>query len=196
MNVGLDLRLVDTRTLEVVDVISYQKQIVGRQIQAGVFDILGHSIVNVSAGDSALEPIQLAVRAVIERAVLQMVTRLYGIGPDVCDGGPGSDPLADSSQDSHGAPKRAVQTAAPVPPTAKSDPVPASVSSPAPPEPKTLTQPVQTALAASFTHPITAMASKEPATPKENMHAQSDQNAYRWYGTDAVGDTGLRGGVQ
>src|ERR1700761_941918 len=37
MNVGLDLRLVDTNTLEVVDVISYQKQIIGRQVQAGVF---------------------------------------------------------------------------------------------------------------------------------------------------------------
>ncbi len=40
MNVGIDLRLVDTNTLEVVDVISYQKQIVGRQISAGVFDFM------------------------------------------------------------------------------------------------------------------------------------------------------------
>ncbi len=43
MNVGLDLRLVDTNTLEVVDVISYQKQIIGRQLQAGIFDFLGHN---------------------------------------------------------------------------------------------------------------------------------------------------------
>src|ERR1700753_1167601 len=41
MNVGLDMRLVNTNTLEVADVISYQKQIVGRQVSAGVFDLLG-----------------------------------------------------------------------------------------------------------------------------------------------------------
>ena len=94
MNVGLDLRLVDTRTLEVVDVISYQKQIVARQVQAGVFDVLGTTIITAGIGESALEPIQLAVRAVIERAVLEMVSRLYGAGPEACRAG--RDPLADS----------------------------------------------------------------------------------------------------
>ena len=32
MNIGLDMRLINTRTLEVVDVISYQKQVVGREV--------------------------------------------------------------------------------------------------------------------------------------------------------------------
>ncbi|HEX4304320.1 MAG TPA: holdfast anchoring protein HfaB [Rhizomicrobium sp.] len=77
MNVGLDLRLVDTRTLQVVDVISYQKQIIGHQVSAGVFDFLGANFFDASVGESALEPIQLAVRSVIERAVLEMTTRLY-----------------------------------------------------------------------------------------------------------------------
>lgn len=96
MNVGLDLRLVDTNTLEVVDVISYQKQIIGRQEQAGVFDFMGHTFFDASIGESALEPIQLAVRSVIERAVLEMVARLYRTPPDACTsqlGGP-ADPLA------------------------------------------------------------------------------------------------------
>ncbi|MEY4880267.1 MAG: holdfast anchoring protein HfaB [Pseudomonadota bacterium] len=96
MNVGLDLRLVDTNTLEVVDVISYQKQIVARQIEAGVFDVLGTQIVTAGIGESALEPIQLAVRAVIERAVLEMVSRLYDVGPEGCRGNSSNDPLADS----------------------------------------------------------------------------------------------------
>jgi curli production assembly/transport component CsgG/holdfast attachment protein HfaB len=95
MNVGLDLRLVDTKTLEVVDVISYQKQIVGREIQAGVFDILGTHIVNADAGDSALEPVQLAVRSVIERAVLEMVGRIYRASPGVC--AVANDPMYDRS---------------------------------------------------------------------------------------------------
>jgi curli production assembly/transport component CsgG/holdfast attachment protein HfaB len=77
MNVGLDLRLVDTKTLQVVDVISYQKQIIGHQISAGVFDFLGANFFDASVGESALEPIQLAVRSVIERAVLEMTSRLY-----------------------------------------------------------------------------------------------------------------------
>ncbi|MGQ0740948.1 MAG: holdfast anchoring protein HfaB [Alphaproteobacteria bacterium] len=95
MNVGLDLRLVDTRTLEVVDVISYQKQIVGRQLQAGVFAILGQHIIDIGVGESALEPVQLAVRAVVERAVLEIMSRLYRTGPEACRGG--ADPLADSN---------------------------------------------------------------------------------------------------
>ena len=94
MNVGLDLRLVDTKTLAVVDVISYQKQIVGRELQAGVFNMFGTHIFDIGAGDSALEPIQLAVRAVIERAVLEMMSRLYHVGPQVCRSG--NDPLAGS----------------------------------------------------------------------------------------------------
>jgi len=96
MNVGLDLRLVDTNTLEVVDVISYQKQIIGRQLSAGVFDFLGQHFFDASVGESALEPIQLAVRSVIERAVLEMVERLYKTPPGACTArlGTADDPLA------------------------------------------------------------------------------------------------------
>jgi curli production assembly/transport component CsgG/holdfast attachment protein HfaB len=94
MNVGLDLRLVDTKTLQVVDVISYQKQIIGRQISAGVFDFLGANFFDASVGESALEPIQLAVRSTIERAVLEMTSRLYHTsGSCVAN----TDPLADGS---------------------------------------------------------------------------------------------------
>ena len=84
MDVGIDLRLVDTRSLEVVDVISYQKQIIGREISAGVFDFFNGNIVDISVGERALEPIQLAIRAVIERATLEMVSHLYDAGPEVC----------------------------------------------------------------------------------------------------------------
>ncbi len=97
MNVALDLRLVNTTTLEVVDVVSYQKQIVGREISAGVFDFLNGTILDVGVGERALEPIQLAVRTVIERAALEMVARLTGVGSEVCEAalGAGGDPLGD-----------------------------------------------------------------------------------------------------
>jgi curli production assembly/transport component CsgG/holdfast attachment protein HfaB len=69
----------------VVDVISYQKQIIGRQVGIGVFDVLNGNTFNISAGEGALEPLQLGVRAVIERAVLEMMANLYGApGPEVC----------------------------------------------------------------------------------------------------------------
>jgi len=99
MNVGLDMRLVNTNTLEVADVISYQKQIVGRQVTAGIFDFLGTNFFDVSAGESALEPIQLAVRSVIERAVLEMVTRIYRAPGGACASpiGTSADPLADAA---------------------------------------------------------------------------------------------------
>ena len=85
MNVGLDLRLVNTRTLEVVDVISYQKQIVGHEVSAGLFKIWGNNAYSLSGGTGALEPLQLGVRSVIERATVEMVANLYGMpGPESC----------------------------------------------------------------------------------------------------------------
>jgi curli production assembly/transport component CsgG/holdfast attachment protein HfaB len=97
MNIGIDLRLVDTATLEVADVISYQKQIIGRQVSAGVFDFLGQNFFDASVGESALEPIQLAVRTTIERAVLEMTSRLYRMPNAACGGAinTASDPLYD-----------------------------------------------------------------------------------------------------
>ncbi|MFN3856105.1 MAG: holdfast anchoring protein HfaB [Caulobacter sp.] len=85
MNVAIDLRLVNSRTLEVVDVISYQKQVVGREVGIGLFDFLNGNIFDVSTGAGAQEPLQLAVRALIERAVVEMAANLYGMpGPGSC----------------------------------------------------------------------------------------------------------------
>jgi hypothetical protein len=100
MNVGLDLRLVNTNTLEVADVISYQKQIIGRQVSAGVFDFLGTNFFDISVGESALEPIQLAVRSVIERATLEMITRIYRAPGPACaiPLGTNDDPLRESGE--------------------------------------------------------------------------------------------------
>lgn len=95
MNVAVDLRLVNSRSLEVVDVISYQKQIVGREVGVGVFDFLNGNIFDVSAGSGAQEPLQLAVRSLIERAVVEMSANLYGMpGPQSCLA---SDPLGGST---------------------------------------------------------------------------------------------------
>jgi len=85
MNVAMDLRLVNTRTLEVVDVIPYQKQVIGKEIGVGIFDFLGGNVFDISGGSGALEPMQLAVRSLVERATVEMVANLYGMpGPQTC----------------------------------------------------------------------------------------------------------------
>jgi curli production assembly/transport component CsgG/holdfast attachment protein HfaB len=93
MNIAIDLRLVQTTSLEVVDVISYQKQIIGREVSAGVFDFLNGNVFDISAGEGGLEPVQLAVRALIERATVEFMANLYGApGPEICLSA-GPDPL-------------------------------------------------------------------------------------------------------
>lgn len=84
INVAIDMRLIDTRTQEVVDITSYQKQIVGREIKAGVFDFLNGNVFDVSGGVSNLEPIQLAVRTLVERSVYDFAARVYEIDPGQC----------------------------------------------------------------------------------------------------------------
>jgi curli production assembly/transport component CsgG/holdfast attachment protein HfaB len=79
MNVAMDLRLVDSKSQEVVDMVSYQKQIVGRQVRAGVFDFFNGNIIDVSAGTSGMEPAHLAVRSLVERAVFEFTADLYGL---------------------------------------------------------------------------------------------------------------------
>ncbi|MEO0467744.1 MAG: holdfast anchoring protein HfaB [Pseudomonadota bacterium] len=85
INVALDLRMVNTETLEVVDVISYQKQVIGRELSAGIFDFANGNVFDIGFGEGAQEPIQLAVRATVERAILEMMANLYGApSPEVC----------------------------------------------------------------------------------------------------------------
>jgi curli production assembly/transport component CsgG/holdfast attachment protein HfaB len=79
MNIALDFRVIDTRTLEVVDVISYQKQIVGRELRAGVFSFFDDTMIDLAAGERALEPVQLAVRAGVERSVVEVMSRFYNV---------------------------------------------------------------------------------------------------------------------
>ena len=84
MNVAVDLRLVDSISQEVVAIAAYQKQIVGREIRAGVFDIFGGVAVDLSGGRSALEPLQLGVRVLIERGVYDVAAELYGLTDSAC----------------------------------------------------------------------------------------------------------------
>ncbi|MBI5165562.1 MAG: curli production assembly/transport component CsgG [Magnetospirillum sp.] len=81
INVGLDLRVVNSRTFEVAYVTSLQKQIQGFEVEANVFRFFGTQLVEFDAGMVRNEPLQLGVRSVIEMAVYQIMTDFLGL-PD------------------------------------------------------------------------------------------------------------------
>lgn len=84
LNVALDLRLIETESLRVKRVVSYQKQVLGREVRAGLFEFFGSKLLDIGLGERSLEPIQLAVRSVIERGVYQMVQELYNVPASQC----------------------------------------------------------------------------------------------------------------
>ena len=119
INVAIDLRLIDTRSQEVVDITSYQKQIVGREIKAGVFDFLNGNVFDISGGKSALEPIQLAVRTLVERSVYDFSASLHQQPYEQCMGDEAKASRAQQAKRSNkssavaAVPSRAVSTPSP-----------------------------------------------------------------------------------
>ena len=95
MNIAIDLRLVETTSMRVVEVASLQKQILGREIRAGVFEFFDGTLFDLSVSDRALEPVQLAVRTTIERGVGDMARSLFGLDPGTC--APSPEPAADAA---------------------------------------------------------------------------------------------------
>ncbi len=84
LNVAVDLRLVDSRSQEVTGMVSFQKQLVGREMNLGLTggsDTVGGVL---SGGTQAVEPLQAAVRTLVERGVFELVAGLQA--PGVYDG--------------------------------------------------------------------------------------------------------------
>ncbi len=78
MNIGVDLRLVDTDSLVVVATSSLQKQIVGYEVEFEVFRFFDTTLVDFNAGVKNQEPVQLGVRTAIELAVLDLLNKATG----------------------------------------------------------------------------------------------------------------------
>jgi curli production assembly/transport component CsgG/holdfast attachment protein HfaB len=50
-----------------------------------VFDFLNGNVFDVGGGEGGFEPVQLAVRALVERATVEFMANLYGApGPEIC----------------------------------------------------------------------------------------------------------------
>ncbi|MBV7433858.1 hypothetical protein KRX19_02370 [Cardiobacteriaceae bacterium TAE3-ERU3] len=84
MNIGVDLRLVDTKTLAVVKTSSLQKQITGYETGLGIFRFFGSNLFDINVGERNIEPIQLGVRTTIETSVLELLSGVTGISSYSC----------------------------------------------------------------------------------------------------------------
>ncbi len=185
MNVAIDLRLVDSKTTEVVDTISYQKQIVGRQISAGVFDFLGGEFFDASFGGSALEPKQLAVRSLVERGMLEMIQRLYRLPAGTCD--PAQDPLNDTRESARTS--QASNAPQSTPENAQQPPYPQQTAPQTP-----VAQQPQYAQQSAQPQYAQQSYSRPPYAPQLQPYSdQTRQDPYRWYGDSDPASSGLRG---
>lgn len=84
MNVAIDLRVVNTKTLEVVNTQSLQKQIIGTELNGGYFRLFSDGLLDVNAAERTQEPIQKGVRMVIEQAVFNMLTEMGNLSAQNC----------------------------------------------------------------------------------------------------------------
>ncbi|MCQ8895114.1 transcriptional regulator [Limnobacter humi] len=84
MDVAVDLRLVNTKTLEIVNTQSLQKQIIGTELSGGYFRLFSDGLVDINAAERTQEPIQKGVRMVIEQAVFNMLTQVNHVGASQC----------------------------------------------------------------------------------------------------------------
>jgi curli biogenesis system outer membrane secretion channel CsgG len=84
INLAIDLRMINSKSQEVVKVTSYQKQTIGKEIKPGIFDFLNGNVFDISVGKSELEPIQLAVRTLVERSIYDFASSLYNLDAPQC----------------------------------------------------------------------------------------------------------------
>ena len=84
MNIGVDLRIVDTRSLIVARTVSLQKQIVGEEVGIGVYRFFGNELIDINVGAKNQEPLQLGVRTAIEHGVIELISSIAGIDPLEC----------------------------------------------------------------------------------------------------------------
>jgi curli biogenesis system outer membrane secretion channel CsgG/outer membrane protein OmpA-like peptidoglycan-associated protein len=84
MNIGVDLRIVDTRTLVIAKTVSLQKQIIGQEVGAGVYSFFGNDLVDINIGNKSQEPLQLGVRTTIEHGVIELIAAIAGVDGDRC----------------------------------------------------------------------------------------------------------------
>lgn len=84
MNVAVDLRIIETRSLLVVKTVSMSKQVSGYEVGVNIFRFFGMDLFDLNIGEKGQEPLQLAVRTALEEATIRLVGGATGIDPAPC----------------------------------------------------------------------------------------------------------------
>lgn len=83
-SIGVDLRIVDTKTLMVVRTVSLTKQLTGYEIGFNIFRFFGSDLFDINLGAKGQEPLQLGVRTALEEAVVRLVGAVTKVDPNPC----------------------------------------------------------------------------------------------------------------
>lgn len=83
-SVAVDLRIVNSRSLEVIKTVSLTKQFTGYEIGANVFRFFGTSLFDINVGAKGQEPLQLGVRAALEEATMKLIAAVAKVDPAIC----------------------------------------------------------------------------------------------------------------
>lgn len=84
LNVGIDLRIVDTSTLVVIRTVSLQKQITGFEVGFDIFRFFGNDLYDINIGNKSQEPLQLGVRTALEQGVVELISAVAGLDGQRC----------------------------------------------------------------------------------------------------------------
>lgn len=126
MNIGVDLRIVDSRTLVVVKTTSIEKQVTGYEVGFGIFRFFGDQLFDINIGAKSQEPLQLGVRTALELGVMKLVSAISRVDYRQCLPPEMAEPIL-AADDITPVTPMPVEAKAPAPPSA-----PAPVASTAP----------------------------------------------------------------
>lgn len=179
-SVAIDLRIVDTRTLLVVDAISLSKQFSGYEVGANTFRFFGLGLVDINVGSKGQEPLQLGVRAAIEEAAIRLIGRVTAVDPMPCLALRTQEVQAQTSEEVFAQMTRDGQAAmdgnAPVGPMAEAPSQPMLPEAPMSQDPVTLPpEPTPAPAPAPIMAPARAPAPPRALTPKPAPTATSPQ---------------------
>jgi curli biogenesis system outer membrane secretion channel CsgG len=84
INVAVDLRIVNTRNLVVEHAVSLQKQVIGLEVGADVFRFFDTRLFDIKAGTQMTEPMQMAVRSILQLASLDLLEAVSDVPNETC----------------------------------------------------------------------------------------------------------------
>lgn len=100
LNIAVDLRIVNTKSMVVAKSLSIEKQIIGEEVDKNVFRFFGTTLVDYDGGMKNQEPMQLAIRTVIEQSVIELVGAVFDVNTSECESQafPGTKSLATAAE--------------------------------------------------------------------------------------------------